>query len=102
MSTTTIPLILSDVDEKLMRSTLGQCYSTYSRGFHVSAEHYRYLAEQIVSLREHIKRMGVKEQRLRKWLENIEALADPYEGQGLFAKMARDALDGKEPLGLFE
>ncbi len=50
------PLIESDLDEKLMRKTLLNCYGTTPKAFRVSSEHYRYLAEQIVSLREHIKR----------------------------------------------
>lgn len=53
-----IPLLTSDIDEKLMRNTVAKCYGTYSRGFHVSAEHYRYLVEQIVSLRQFIQRLG--------------------------------------------
>ena len=52
-----IPLVTSDDDEALMRTTLQKCYGTKMQGFRVSAEHYRYLAEQIVALREHIKRM---------------------------------------------
>ena len=49
-------LIKSESDEALMRHTLFQCYSEGSKAFRVSKEHYRYLAEQIVSLREHIRR----------------------------------------------
>lgn len=54
----TIPILTNEVDEQLMRETLGRCYSQDPKGFRVSAEHYRYLAEQIVSLRIHIRRTG--------------------------------------------
>lgn len=57
---TTIPLITSESDEKLMRANLLKCYSDRSLGFHVSLEHYRYLAEHIVALREHIRRLQEK------------------------------------------
>jgi hypothetical protein len=33
-----------------------KCYGAKTTGFQVSSEHYRYLAEQIVALREHDKR----------------------------------------------
>ena len=58
-----IPLLTSDVDEKLMRGTVAKCYGAYSRGFHVSAEHYRYLVEQIISLRQFVKRLDGEAQR---------------------------------------
>lgn len=50
------PLIISDIDEELMRNTLLVCYGTNTLGFRVSSEHYRYLAEQVVALREAWKR----------------------------------------------
>ena len=46
------PLLTSEPDEALMRETLAKCYGTKTIGFRVSAEHYRYLAEQVVALRE--------------------------------------------------
>jgi hypothetical protein len=49
-------LITSDVDEALMRANLLQCYGTRVLGFRVSTEHYRYLAEQVVALREMLRR----------------------------------------------
>ena len=49
-------ILTSDIDEALMRSTLLRCYGARHHGFHVSVEHYRYLAEQIIALRVHIKR----------------------------------------------
>jgi hypothetical protein len=51
------PLIQSEVDERLMLDTLSKCYSAGPLAYRVSAEHYRYLAEQIVALREHVKRL---------------------------------------------
>lgn len=45
-----------DVDEALMKENLIKCYGTRVTGFHVSAEHYRYLAEQIISLRVKLER----------------------------------------------
>ena len=49
-------ILTSDIDEALMRSTLLRCYGARHHGFHMSVEHYRYLAEQIIALRVHIKR----------------------------------------------
>jgi hypothetical protein len=49
-------ILRSDIDEQLMKSTLLKCYGS-TQAFRVSSEHYRYLAEQVVSLREHIKRL---------------------------------------------
>jgi hypothetical protein len=46
------PLLTSEPDETLMRKTLLKCYGSKTHGFRVSAEHYRYLAEQIIALRE--------------------------------------------------
>ena len=51
------PLIPSDVDETVMRRNLLKCYGTKKLAFRVSKEHYRYLAEQVVSLRAHLKRI---------------------------------------------
>lgn len=51
-------LLTSEIDEKLMLSNLLKCYGTRPLGFRVSKEHYRYLGEQIVSLRQHLKRMA--------------------------------------------
>ncbi len=50
------PIAESEIDESLMRGTLLKCYGTKTQAFRVSREHYRYLAEQIVALREHLKR----------------------------------------------
>ena len=44
-------LIQSALDEALMKSSLLLCYGDKVTGLRVSTEHYRYLAEQIVSLR---------------------------------------------------
>ena len=49
-------LLESEVDEALMRENLLKCYGSAFHGFRVSTDHYRYLAEQIVSLREATKR----------------------------------------------
>ena len=50
-------ILTSEIDEKLMRDNLFKCYAAQpGLAFRVSKEHYRYLAEQIVSLRVHIKR----------------------------------------------
>ena len=54
-----VEIIQSASDEKLMRTTLLKCYGSKALAFRVSSEHYRYLAEQIVSLREHIKRTAL-------------------------------------------
>lgn len=54
------PLITSELDEALMRKTLLKCYSVDARGFRVSTEHYRYLAEQIIALREAQRRLRVR------------------------------------------
>lgn len=51
MTADNIPLITSETDEALMKSTLLKCYGTESLGFRVSAEHYRYIAEQVIALR---------------------------------------------------
>jgi len=51
-----VSILTNEVDEQLMRETLGRCYSKDPGGFRVSAEHYRYLAEQIISLRVEAKR----------------------------------------------
>jgi hypothetical protein len=53
-------LIQSPLDEELMKRTLLKCYGSKVIGIRVSTEHYRYLAEQIVSLRVHIKRALVQ------------------------------------------
>jgi hypothetical protein len=50
------PLITSADDERLMRTNLLKCYGTATTGFQVSVEHYRYLVEQVVALREYVKR----------------------------------------------
>jgi hypothetical protein len=52
-------LITSDIDEQLIRTNLNKCYGTQVLAFHVSKEHYRYLAEQVISLREHLKRQSL-------------------------------------------
>jgi hypothetical protein len=52
-----IPIAISEDDETLMRDTLAMCHDGRYRGFHITAEHYRYLAEQIIALRAHIKRL---------------------------------------------
>jgi hypothetical protein len=49
-------ILQNEVDEALMRKTVSQCYGTRVTGFHVSTEHYRYLVEQIISLRQQWKR----------------------------------------------
>ena len=49
-------ILTSGIDEKLMRETLLECYGTKAFAFRVSKEHYRYLAEQVISLREHVRR----------------------------------------------
>jgi hypothetical protein len=49
-------LMTSETDESLMRNTLLKCYSEGAHAFRVSKEHYRYLAEQIISLREDSRR----------------------------------------------
>jgi hypothetical protein len=46
----------SELDEKLMHENLLKCYGASPTGFHVSTDHYRYLAEQVISLREEAKR----------------------------------------------
>jgi hypothetical protein len=51
-----IPFIVLDDDEKLMQANLQKCFSTDTLALRVSVEHYRYLAEQVISLRTHIKR----------------------------------------------
>jgi hypothetical protein len=51
------PLIMSETDEQLMRKNLLKCYGTKTLGFRVSTEHYRYIAEQVVALREHLRRI---------------------------------------------
>jgi hypothetical protein len=55
-----IPLSVLLDDEKLMRTNLQKCYSSDTLAFRVSAEHYRYLAEQVISLRTHIKRSSTE------------------------------------------
>ena len=66
-------LVRSDLDERLMKSTLLKCYDANALGFQVSAEHYRYLAEQIVSLREHIKRSEMEVAMTDPTIEEIVA-----------------------------
>lgn len=51
-------IITSEHDENLMRQNLLQCYGQKTLAVRVSKEHYRYLVEQIVSLREHFKRLA--------------------------------------------
>lgn len=51
------PLLRNENDEELMRRTLLKCYGTKPPfAFRTSKEHYRYMAEQIIALREHIRR----------------------------------------------
>ena len=49
-------LLTSEVDEKLMRGNLLKCYGAKKLAFRVSKEHYKYLAEQVVALREALRR----------------------------------------------
>ena len=49
-------LLTSETDERLLRANLLECYGTKTLAFRVSKEHYRYLAEQIIALREHLRR----------------------------------------------
>jgi hypothetical protein len=49
-------LLTSEDDEVLMRSTLLKCYGERPLAFRVSKEHYLYLAQQIIALREDIRR----------------------------------------------
>lgn len=48
-------ILKSQDDESLMKANLLKCYGTQVQGFRVSTEHYRYLAEQVISLREDAK-----------------------------------------------
>lgn len=50
-------IMTSEVDEDLMLDNMQHCYGGDTLGFRVSVEHYRYLVEQIVSLRQHVKRI---------------------------------------------
>lgn len=52
----TNPLLMSEDDEKLMLSNVMKCYDTRKYRISCSTEHYRYLVEQIVALRQVIKR----------------------------------------------
>lgn len=52
-------LLTSEIDEKLMRSNLLKCYGTKTFALRVSTEHYRYLVEQIIALRERARRVAV-------------------------------------------
>ncbi len=52
-------IITSEADEALMRNTLLKCYSEGPLTFRVSKEHYLYLAEQIISLREGSRRAAL-------------------------------------------
>ena len=57
-----MPLILSPLDERLMMDILQKTYSAdCPHAFRVSAEHYRYIAEQVTALRVHIKRNDSKD-----------------------------------------
>jgi hypothetical protein len=50
-------IMQSETDEKLMLSTMLDCYGTKRPlALRVSTEHYRYLVEQIISLRQSAKR----------------------------------------------
>ena len=49
-------ILTSADDERLMLNNVGRCYSDKTLALRVSVEHYRYLVEQVVSLRQHIKR----------------------------------------------
>lgn len=51
-------IMTSETDESLMRENLLQCYGQKTLAFRVSKEHYLYLTEQIISLREHFKRLA--------------------------------------------
>ena len=51
-----IPILTSEVDERLIMNNIGHCYGGPTLGFRVSVEHYRYLTEQIISLRQWIMR----------------------------------------------
>jgi hypothetical protein len=53
-------IITSEIEETIMRAKLLKCYGTRLPYFRVSREHYRYLAEQIVALREHLRRTQEK------------------------------------------
>jgi hypothetical protein len=50
-------ILTSEVDEDLMLTNMQHCYGGDTRALRVSVEHYRYLVEQIVSLRQHVKRI---------------------------------------------
>lgn len=52
------PIAVSALDEVLMKKSVLQCYSDKVKGLRVSTEHYRYLAEQVIALREHMKRLA--------------------------------------------
>jgi hypothetical protein len=53
---TAIAVLRASGHEALLRNMILKCYGAKTTGFQVSSEHYRYLAEQIVALREHDKR----------------------------------------------
>lgn len=48
-----LEIITSEVDENLMMNNVGKCYGSKKLALRISVEHYRYLVEQIVSLRQY-------------------------------------------------
>jgi 2-oxoglutarate dehydrogenase complex dehydrogenase (E1) component-like enzyme len=68
------PLIKSEADERLMMSNLKKCYGDSTCNLGISAEHYRYLAEHVVALRAHIKRIPEMRQ-LSKHQQEVEDAA---------------------------
>jgi hypothetical protein len=60
-------ILQSPDDEALMQKTLQHCYGTKVMGLHVSTEHYRYLVEQIVALRQQWKRAQFPDPALTDW-----------------------------------
>jgi hypothetical protein len=74
-------LLISDVDEKLLMSTLLSCYSTKPFTFRVSKEHYKYLAEHVVAQRVAHRRLRTAHTALCRELADakrtLEQIADP-------------------------
>ena len=61
----------SEEDETLMRATLLKCYSEGPYAFRVSKEHYLYLAEQIIALREGSRRMAAASPLRQRLVEQL-------------------------------